>query len=169
VGLIARDIDADIVVNLQGDEPLVSPTAVGDAIQVLIDEPRRKVSTLGFSLQSEDEWRNPAIVKIIVDQFGDAIYFSRAPLPYHRDDTFKPISLLFRHIGVYVYRKSFLMDFLTWPESVLETKEKLEQLRILERGYKIKVVKADRFSPGVDTPEDVPVVEKMMKERGLVP
>jgi 3-deoxy-manno-octulosonate cytidylyltransferase (CMP-KDO synthetase) len=167
-GLVAGEIEAEIVVNLQGDEPLISPTAAGNAIQALIDDSRLKVSTLGFPIQSEEEWQNPSIVKIIVDHAMNAIYFSRAPLPYNRDDVFKPMPLLFRHIGVYVYRKSFLMDFLNWPEGLLESKEKLEQLRILERGYKIKVIQADRLSPGVDTPEDVPVVEKILKERGLV-
>lgn len=169
VGLLARDIDADVVINLQGDEPLISPTAVGDAVRELHENPRLNVATLGFPIQSEEEWLNPAVVKVIVDNEGNAIYFSRAPLPYHREEKFQANQpLLYRHIGVYVYRKPFLMDFLTWPEGVLESKEKLEQLRILERGYKIKVVEADMFSPGVDTPEDVSGVEKMMKERGMV-
>lgn len=169
VGLLARDIDADVVINLQGDEPLISPTAVGDAIRKLYENPHLNVATLGFPIQTEEEWLNPAVVKVIVDNEGNAIYFSRAPLPYHRDEEFRAnLPLLYRHIGVYVYRKAFLMDFLTWPEGVLESKEKLEQLRILERGYKIKVVAADMFSPGVDTPEDVSGIEKMMKERGMV-
>lgn len=169
VGLLARDMDADVVINLQGDEPLISPTAVGGAVRELHKNPRLDVATLGFPIQSEEEWLNPAVVKVIVDNEGNAVYFSRAPLPYHRDEKFQAnLPLLYRHIGVYVYRKAFLMDFLTWPEGVLESREKLEQLRILERGYKIKVVEADMFSPGVDTPEDVSRVEKMMKERGMV-
>lgn len=169
VGLLARDIDADVVINLQGDEPLISPTAVGVAVRELYENLHLNVATLGFPIQSEAEWLNPAVVKVIVDTEGNAIYFSRASLPYHRDEKFQAnLPLLYRHIGVYVYRKAFLMDFLTWPEGVLESREKLEQLRILERGYKIKVIEADMFSPGVDTPEDVSWVEKMMKERGMV-
>lgn len=167
VGLLAQDIDAGIVVNLQGDEPLISPTAVGNAIRELQNNPLLGVATLGFALQSQEEWMNPAVVKVLVDENMNAIYFSRAPLPYHREAVFSPLPRLFRHIGVYVYRKFFLMDFLQWPEGVLEAREKLEQLRILERGHPIKVVEADMFSPGVDTPEDIPYVEKLMKERGI--
>jgi len=166
VGFVAKDLDADIIVNLQGDEPLISADDVANAIHTIATNPQLNVVTLGYSLQNEAEWRNPAIVKVVVDEQMNAIYFSRAPIPHFRDSNFQAIPRLFGHIGVYVYRKSFLLEYLDWPEGVLEKYEKLEQLRILDRGYKIKVVVAGSFSPGVDRPEDIPIIEKMLKKKG---
>ena len=166
VGIVAHQIDADIVVNLQGDEPLISPAAVTQAIMALQQNPALSVATLGFPLEDAFDWQNPAIVKVLVNCNMQAIYFSRAPIPHPRDDEFQPLPLLFRHIGVYVYRKNFLLQFLEWPEGVLEKVEKLEQLRIVERGFPIHVVLAESLSPGVDTPEDLPKVEELIKQRG---
>ncbi len=166
VGFVARDLNADIIVNLQGDEPLISTASVGKAIRAISNEPQLNVVTLGFALKDESDWRNPAIVKVVVDDQMNALYFSRSPIPYMRDAGFCAIPRLYRHIGVYVYRKTFLLEYLSWPESVLEKCEKLEQLRILERGVKIKVIESFNLSPGVDTPEDVPIIEKLLnKER----
>jgi 3-deoxy-manno-octulosonate cytidylyltransferase (CMP-KDO synthetase) len=109
------------------------------------------------------------VVKVVADNAMNAIYFSRAPIPHPRDNDFKPLPSLFRHIGVYVYRKAFLLEFLQWPEGILEAQEKLEQLRILERGYRIKLIKTEDFSPGVDTPADVERVEEWIKTRGMWP
>ncbi len=163
VGFVARALEAEIVVNLQGDEPLISTRAVGEAVRKLLDDPRPVAATLGYPLKTEAEWRNPAVVKVITDSNGNTLYFSRAPIPFHRDEEFSPLPRLYRHIGVYVFRKTFLMEFLSWPEGALEAREKLEQLRILERGYSLKLVEADMLSPGVDTPEDVPAVEKLLE------
>lgn len=163
VGFVARDLKAEIVVNLQGDEPLISARAVGEALRTLLDDPRPVAATLGYPLKTEAEWRNPAVVKVITDANGNTLYFSRAPIPFHRDEGFSPLPLLYRHIGVYVFRKPFLMEFLSWPEGALETREKLEQLRILERGYSLKLVEAETLSPGVDTPEDLEAVEKLLE------
>lgn len=162
VGFVARQLEAEIVVNLQGDEPLISTRAVGAAVQRLLEDSRTVAATLGYPLKTEAEWRNPAVVKVITDANGNTLYFSRAPIPFHRDEEFSPLPFLYRHIGVYVFRKSFLMEFLSWPEGTLEAREKLEQLRILERGYSLKLVEADTLSPGVDTPEDLEVVERML-------
>ena len=166
VGWVARSLTADIIVNLQGDEPLVSPEAVSMAIRALQQNPALGVATLGFPLRTALEWQNPSIVKVLVDVNCRALLFSRAPIPYPREATFSPLPMLFRHIGVYVYRKSFLMKFLSWPEGVLEGVEKLEQLRILERGHAIRVIEADALSPGVDTPDDIPAVEEFLKAKG---
>lgn len=166
VGFVVREMEADIVVNLQGDEPLISPHAIATAIRALLENPDLPVATLGYPLRDEQTWRSPSVVKVVVNRFGNALYFSRAPIPFPRDRKFELLPLLYRHIGVYVYRKSFLMTFLSWPEGILEQCEKLEQLRILERGYPIKVVESESLSPGVDTPEDIPVVEKALKEKG---
>lgn len=163
VGFVARGLEAEIVVNLQGDEPLISTRAVGEALRKLLDDPQAVAATLGYPLKTEAEWRNPAVVKVITDVNGNTLYFSRAPIPFHRDEEFSPLPRLYRHIGVYVFRKAFLMEFLSWPEGTLEAREKLEQLRILERGYSLKLVEADMLSPGVDTPEDVQAVERLLE------
>ncbi len=168
VGFVAKDIDVEIIVNLQGDEPLISPQAVGKAVRELQTNPQLNVATLGCSIKNETEWRGSSVVKAIVDESLNAIYFSRAPIPHVRDGNFKPLPALYRHIGVYVYRKTFLMEFLKWPEGILEQQEKLEQLRILEKGYKIKVIETRNFSPGVDMPEDVETVENLIKKRGIL-
>ena len=166
VGFVAKDLDAEIIVNLQGDEPLISADDVAKAIHTLAADPRLNIVTLGFPIQNEADWKNPAIVKVVVDGQMNAVYFSRAPIPHFRDAHFRAIPRLFRHIGVYVYRKSFLLEYLSWPEGVLEKCEKLEQLRILERGYQIKVVESASLSPGVDTPEDISIIEKLLKKKG---
>ena len=167
VGFAAQNMNANIVVNLQGDEPFVPVEAVGRAIDLLHDNPHLNVSTIACSLRSEDEWRNPSIVKVLVDQDMNAIYFSRAMIPSFRDESFHPLPRLLKHIGVYVFRKKFLFQFLNWEESSLEKAEKLEQLRILEHGHKIGVVESEKSSFGVDTPEDVAYIEKLIKERGI--
>lgn len=166
VGYAVSDMDAEIVVNLQGDEPLISPEAVATALKQMQDDATIKIATLGTTLKTKEEWLNPSVVKVLVDENGDAIYFSRAAIPFHRDDDFSPYAGLMRHLGVYLYQKSFLMDYLSWPESPLEKREKLEQLRILEKGYRIRVVPTEAFSPGVDTPDDINIVESLLKERG---
>lgn len=168
VGWVAKNIEADIVVNLQGDEPLISPRAVGDAIKALEQHHDIPVATLATPLTSAEEWQNPSIVKVLLNDKSEAIYFSRAAIPFHRDDPFSPLPCLHRHLGVYVFRKPLLMDYLNWPVSSLEEREKLEQLRILQRGYRILVTVTRDFSPGVDTPEDIELVESLINERGLV-
>ncbi len=163
VGEAARLITSEIVVNIQGDEPLISPVAVENAIAALQNNSKWKVTTLGYPLTSISEWQNSSIVKVLINADSEAIYFSRAPIPFFRDEAFKPLPNLLRHIGVYVYRNDFLQNFLQWPEGQFESAEKLEQLRILERGYRIGVVISDSLSPGVDTFEDIEKVEKLIQ------
>ena len=166
VGFVARDLAVSIVVNLQGDEPLVDTGALDALITLMKTDENISVGTLGCAITDEAEWREPSVVKVITDEEMNAIYFSRAAIPYHRDEKFQALPNLFRHIGVYVFRKSFLMAYLSWPPSTLENIEKLEQLRILEKGHSIKLMKATNFSPGVDTPADIKVVETLIKKRG---
>ena len=166
VGLVARTLDCEIIVNLQGDEPLIDSKAVAEAVEALRSDPKLNVATLGFPLEKEKVWKDPNIVKILTDEFNDTLYFSRQPIPYFRDLSFSATPGLFQHLGVYVYRKNFLLEFLKWDPSPLEKAEKLEQLRILSKGYKIKVIPTAYASFGVDTPEDVLLVEEMLKKRG---
>ncbi len=167
VGFAAKSIDAELIVNLQGDEPFISSETVDEAIRVLQDNPQINISTLGCPLKSEDEWGNPSAVKILVDSEMNAIYFSRSKIPFFRDSRFHPIHELLKHIGVYVFRKKFLMQFLEWKETPLEKIEKLEQLRVLEHGHKIRVVKTEKNSFGVDTPEDVAYIEALIRKKRM--
>lgn len=165
VGFVAQNLDAEIIANLQGDEPFISPEAVDEAILALKNESGLNISTLACPLDSEDEWRNPSVVKVLVDKAMNALYFSRSPIPFFRDDNYSTLKHAKKHIGVYVFRKSFLMQFLQWEETPLEKAEKLEQLRILENGYKIRVIITENNSIGVDTPDDVTYIETLIKNR----
>lgn len=166
VGFVAKKLNAEIIVNLQGDEPFISTEAIDEAILVLKNDPLINISTVACPLKSEDEWHNPSVVKVLVDTEMNAIYFSRSAIPFFRDEKFHPLHQLLRHIGVYVFRKEFLMKFLEWEQTPLEKIEKLEQLRILEKGYKIRVIKTEKNSLGVDTPEDVAYIEELIKKTG---
>jgi 3-deoxy-manno-octulosonate cytidylyltransferase (CMP-KDO synthetase) len=167
VGFVAKDIEAEIVVNLQGDEPFISTEAVDEAIIALKNNSEINISTLACPLESEDEWHNPSVVKVLIDKEMNAIYFSRCAIPSFRDNQYHSLSQLKKHIGAYIFRKEFLMQFLKWEETPLEKAEKLEQLRILENGYKIRVVETEKNSYGVDTPEDVTYIETLIKNKGM--
>jgi 3-deoxy-manno-octulosonate cytidylyltransferase (CMP-KDO synthetase) len=147
----------DIIINVQGDQPLLDPRCLNDVLSVLVSNPDVGMSTLAFRIVNEDEITNPKDVKVTFDNRGIALYFSRSSIPYCRDkgtayDTYK-------HLGVYAYTKRFLNMFRALPEGVLERVEKLEQLRALEHGHSI-IVKVTAFdSPEVDLPEDIAKIE----------
>jgi 3-deoxy-manno-octulosonate cytidylyltransferase (CMP-KDO synthetase) len=165
VGWVASSLDCEIIVNLQGDEPLIDTRAVAQAVKALQLNPHLNVATLGFPLEKEKVWKDPNVVKVLTDENNDALYFSRLPIPFFRDLDFSPTPGLFQHLGVYIYRKKFLMEFLNWSPSPLEKAEKLEQLRILSKGFKIKIIPTSSPSFGVDTPDDVSRVEEMLIKR----
>ncbi len=166
VGWVAKKISSEIIVNLQGDEPLIDAVSINNAIDVLKQDQSVHVSTLGCLLRKETTWKDPNVVKVITDDNNFALFFSRLPVPYFREGRFTPLPVLFQHLGIYVYRRALLLKFIEWDSSPLENAEKLEQLRILARGYKIKVVPTGRPSFGVDTPNDIQKVEEMLKEIG---
>jgi 3-deoxy-manno-octulosonate cytidylyltransferase (CMP-KDO synthetase) len=166
VGWVAKSLSCEIVVNLQGDEPLIDTVAIDRAISVLQNDKSQMVATLGYPIKKENLWKNVNVVKVIADENYQAIYFSRQPIPYFRDGKFKMLPRLYQHLGVYIFRKNFLMEYLDWKPSMLEQAEKLEQLRILERGYDIKVIETDSPSFGVDTSEDLLRVEQLLKQKG---
>ncbi|MEJ2049931.1 MAG: 3-deoxy-manno-octulosonate cytidylyltransferase, partial [Calditrichota bacterium] len=120
VGWVARNIDCDIVVNLQGDEPLIDTIAIDRAIMVLKDDPNQMVATLGYPIKKESMWKNINVVKVIVDRNFDALYFSRQPIPFFRDGKFKILPRLYQHLGVYIFRKKFLLEYLEWEPSLFE-------------------------------------------------
>jgi len=159
VAAVARDIQGDIFVNVQGDEPLVAPEMIDEAVRVLLEDPSAVVGTLVRKIESTEELLNPGVVKVVVSADGDALYFSRSVIPFVRDvhDQSQWIQrhTFYKHIGLYVYRREFLLSYAAMPESGLERAEKLEQLRILERGYRIKVGITQHDSVPIDTTDDV--------------
>jgi 3-deoxy-manno-octulosonate cytidylyltransferase (CMP-KDO synthetase) len=167
--IVARSLaDTDIIVNVQGDEPLIPPQMVDEAVTLLAVDPKALVGTLVQKISLPDDLNNPSIVKVVLDKDGYACYFSRAPIPYPRDGTgseILKINVWYGHIGIYVFRKDFLAQFHSWDQSKLEKVEKLEQLRIIENGYKIKTAVTDYRSISVDTSEDVERVRVIIKKQ----
>jgi 3-deoxy-manno-octulosonate cytidylyltransferase (CMP-KDO synthetase) len=150
---VARTVEAEIFVNVQGDLPFVDSVDLDALTRPMLSEPTLEMATLAAPILQEHEWRNPNVVKLVRDQRGDALYFSRGPIPFDRDSGFPSNAL--RHIGVYAYRREFLLRFAALSPGVLEQIEKLEQLRVLERGFKIRVVNSVAPSLEIDTPEDL--------------
>jgi 3-deoxy-manno-octulosonate cytidylyltransferase (CMP-KDO synthetase) len=145
--------NAELVVNIQGDEPLIDPAAIDAAILPLAHDPEIVMGTLKKAIEDPREITDANVVKVVTDRNGDAIYFSRCPIPYRREQATPGIH--FKHIGLYVYRRDFLLGYSALPMGPLEQAERLEQLRALENGYRIRVVETECESLGVDTPEDL--------------
>ncbi len=191
VAEVAALRSAEIVVNVQGDEPLIDPRAIDAAVRPLLEDPSLEMATLATPIRRAEELFDPHVVKVVVNQQGDALYFSRAPIPFVRSQKsfHSPPSLAlppsrgeesggggdprgedsggggrskvrsqklgYRHVGLYAYRRDFLIRMALWPPTPLEEAERLEQLRVLEHGHRIRVVLVDDSGPGVDTPEDL--------------
>jgi 3-deoxy-manno-octulosonate cytidylyltransferase (CMP-KDO synthetase) len=164
VAEVARILDAEIIVNIQGDEPLLRPDAIEKAIRPLIEDASIVMSTLKTALRPEDDPHDPNIVKVATDVHGHALYFSRSPIPFRRNGT--PAAQLYRHIGLYVFRRSFLFEFTTLPQTPLEQAESLEQLRALEHGHSIFVAETLYYPLGVDVPSDIDRVEAILRTQG---
>ena len=154
--------DAEIVVNVQGDMPLIEPAAIDVAIEAVRSEEDTRVGTLAVPITNPAEIMDPNIVKAVLDFDGNALYFSRAPIPWVRDrgDTIHAKHL--KHVGLYVFRREALLEFATFPQGDLERIEQLEQLRWLENGYRIRVEETECKTVEVDTPEDVKRVEQLL-------
>jgi len=160
----AQKIDAELIVNVQGDEPLIKAETVAEALSPFADNPDLKMSTLKRRL-SPEKADNPNIVKVAADKDDNALYFSRSAIPFYRDKNDNKDELYYQHIGLYVYKKDFLIEYSNMESTPLEKAESLEQLRILENGYKIKVVETDAVLIGVDRKEDIALVEKELDKR----
>jgi len=153
---------AELVVNIQGDEPLIDPAAIDAAILPLVHDPSLQMGTLMKRIEDAREIGDPNVVKVVTDRFGNAIYFSRSTIPYVRGgDSGAPPAAHFKHIGLYVYRRDFLLAYSDLPVGPLERAERLEQLRALENGHQIRVVETEYESLGVDTPGDLERVSKL--------
>jgi len=164
----ARQLDADIVVNLQGDEPLVDPGALDHLVDLLIKDATAQVATLAIPITNAETWRDPNCVKVVCDQHGMALYFSRAPIPWIRDgqpDFAAQPPRFLQHLGLYAYRRAFLQQLAALPPSPLERLEKLEQLRILSLGQSIRVGVVREAAIGVDTFADYEQFVRTYRQR----
>jgi 3-deoxy-manno-octulosonate cytidylyltransferase (CMP-KDO synthetase) len=168
VAFVAKGQNADIVVNIQGDEPFIEPQEIDSVAQILLNDESAMMGTLVKRITRVEELTNPNTAKVVIDSNGYALYFSRSPIPNCRDsaDFSKWIQnhVYYKHVGIYSYRKSFLMDYSQWEPTPLEMIEKLEQLRALERRVKIKVAETSAEPVCVDTPEDLERVRQMVCE-----
>jgi 3-deoxy-manno-octulosonate cytidylyltransferase (CMP-KDO synthetase) len=155
-----RTVECDIILNIQGDEPLIKKDMICDLIDVF-NEDDVIMATLKKRITNKDDIENLNIVKVISDQYDNALYFSRLPIPYNRD-RYEGIKY-YKHIGIYGYTKKFLKEYVQMPRTMLEISENLEQLRVLENGYKIKVAETLFDSIGVDLPEHIHKIEEELK------
>lgn len=154
VAEVASTESAEVIVNIQGDEPLLDPAAIDAAILPLVHDSAVSMATLRKRIEDPNEITNPNVVKVVTNHEGDALYFSRYPIPYARDQAAPP-PMHYKHIGLYVYRRDFLLAYPSLRVGPLEQAERLEQLRALENGYSIRVVETEYDSLGVDTPEQL--------------
>jgi 3-deoxy-manno-octulosonate cytidylyltransferase (CMP-KDO synthetase) len=163
---VARTLpDARVIVNVQGDEPLIEPSMIDEAIRPLLEEPATVMSTLVRVVDNADDLHNPAIPKVVLDRENFCLCFSRSVIPYLRDAGTPDWHLhhrYYQHIGLYVYRREFLLAFAQMTQTPLELAEKLEQMRVLEHGYRIKAVVTRERSVPVDTPQDLEHIRTLM-------
>lgn len=169
---VAEKMDYEIFINVQGDEPLIMPQMVEQVIEPFKDTSGFSITTLKTALRDYFELMNPNVVKVITDCYGYALYFSRSPVPYLRDgwsdlsnDFHSYRGIWFKHIGIYGYRRDFLLRWKNLPESPLERAERLEQLRALDNGYRIKVIETEYETFGVDTVDDLEKVKLIIRKR----
>lgn len=161
---VAKDLDAEIIVNVQGDEPLIRPEMIDQAINILKNNDDIQMSTLASPISKVTASKNDR-VKVVLDKNNIALYFSRSRIPYYRD-TEKLEQAYLQHIGLYGYKKDFLLKYTDLEPTPLEQAESLEQLRALENGYKIKVGLTEHHGPGIDRPEDLKEVSKILENNG---
>jgi 3-deoxy-manno-octulosonate cytidylyltransferase (CMP-KDO synthetase) len=164
---VARGIECDIVINVQGDEPFIRPGMIDETVRMLRNDPSASMSTLAVPISNNADLVSPDVVKVVTDSMGFALYFSRSPIPYYRDTWKGPGDIrlddgirVLKHIGIYGFKKGTLLDFVSMGKSVLEEAEKLEQLRALVSGIKIKVGETEFDTFGIDTEEDLRKAEQ---------
>lgn len=160
VAEVAARIEADLVVNVQGDEPLLAPAMIDDAVAACASDPSLVMSTVRTRITDPAEIASPAVVKVVTDLAGRALYFTRAAVPFLRDPGTP--ATWHKHVGLYVYRRDFLLAFAALPQTPLEMSESLEQLRALEHGHAIMTVESRHDALGVDTPDDLERVRRLL-------
>jgi 3-deoxy-manno-octulosonate cytidylyltransferase (CMP-KDO synthetase) len=164
---VAEHVAADIIINVQGDEPFFDAGIIDRLIEAMQDTDAAMASVCA-PVETIDELHNPNLVKVITDVNGFAVYFSRYPVPYPRDRILESAAGYKKHMGVYAYKSAFLKTFVQLSMSFLEGAEKLEQLRAIENGYKIKMIEVACFEKGIDTPEDLELARKKIQEYGII-
>lgn len=157
---VINPIDVKVVINIQGDEPMVKSEMIDDLARAVLDNKDVYMATLAKKIEDKSEINNPNVVKVVKDKNGFALYFSRSVIPYPR---FETASMHYKHIGLYAYTKDFLFQFKNLAKSYLEMTEGLEQLRVLENGYKIKVIETKFDTIGIDMPEDLEKARAILK------
>jgi 3-deoxy-manno-octulosonate cytidylyltransferase (CMP-KDO synthetase) len=161
---VAKNLTCEIVVNVQGDEPEIEPETIDALVERLENFPGDDMATAATPFRGNMNPLDPNLVKVVMDESGRAIYFSRAPIPFHRDADFVGNAAYHLHLGIYAYRRPFLLKFSSWLQTPMEKTEKLEQLRALEHGRSIYVLKMNRATHGIDTPEQYADFVKRYKE-----
>jgi len=156
---VARGLDADVIVNIQGDEPFIKPETIDAVVRPFSEDPELQMSTACVITRDTTEAGDPNVVKVVVSANGNALYFSRLPVPFSRDGGDVEYRI---HLGLYAYRREFLPVFASWPPTTLELTERLEQLRVLEHGYTIRVVEVADRAMGIDTPDDLERARRMI-------
>jgi 3-deoxy-manno-octulosonate cytidylyltransferase (CMP-KDO synthetase) len=165
----ARQIEADLVVNVQGDQPFIDPRMIDEAVKPLLDEPELPMATLIHPIHKAADLQDPGVVKAVVDLHGNGLYFSRSLIPAPHNDIDHPV---YEHVGLYVYRRDFLFTLASLPQTLLEQVEGLEQLRVIEHGYRLRCVvtqceDSELSGFSIDTPNDVRRAEAMLRQRGM--
>ena len=164
---VIETVACDMVVNVQGDEPFFDAGII-DRLITALQQNDAVMASVCAPVANIDELNNRNLVKVITDVNGNAIYFSRFAIPFSRDKEVEDVSVYKKHMGVYAYKASFLKEFITMPVSFLESTEKLEQLRAIENGYKIKMIEVKGIEKGIDTPEDLEHARKKIKDNGII-
>ena len=164
VAEVAAHEPGDVFVNVQGDEPLLDPNAIDVAVNALLEEPMASISSVATPIKSPGDIMDPNVVKVVLDFDENAIYFSRAPIPWVRDTASKIVVRYMKHLGLYVFQRDALLEYPTLPQGELERIEQLEQLRWMENGWKIRVAEVEHDAVSVDVPEDVARVEKLLEK-----
>jgi len=161
---VAAHTEGDVFVNVQGDEPLLDPQAVDTAVASLLEEPAAAISTVATPIKTPSDIMDPNVVKTVLDFDGNALYFSRAPIPWVRDSAAHTVVRHLKHLGLYVFQRDALLEYITLPPGELEHIEQLEQLRWMENGWKIRVAEVEHDAVSVDVPADVERVEKLLQK-----
>ena len=162
---IINPLEVKVVVNIQGDEPLIHPTMIDGVARALLEDSGIQVATVMKAIDDPQVYNDPNVVKVVIDKNNFAIYFSRSAIPFHAENSEIKLPVYFKHIGLYGYTKDFLFIYKNMPASYLEKVERLEQLRILEEGFRIKVIETKYDTIGVDTPQDLERVRDFLANK----
>ena len=165
VAEVAAHVPGEVFVNVQGDEPLLDPVALDTAVNALLEEPAAQVATVATPIKAAADIMDPNVVKTVLDFDENALYFSRAPIPWVRDAAAKTVVRHLKHLGLYVFQREALLEYPTLPQGELERIEQLEQLRWLENGWKVRVAEVEHDAVSVDVPVDVERVEKLLSQQ----